>query len=173
MDPLELKLMEFCRDLKLEVGNMLPEKPFRFGFYADLNPKEQGDLQGTADRLVAQGYLCERESKMSGSDLALGQAGFDFIYSAQFERLLKGDPPVTSQTFNFNGTGHNIQIGNNNSQQIISAIQLLTEEINKADVPEEAKAEAKSMLVALMNNPLVSGLLSGVGATALGKLLGM
>lgn len=173
MDALEFKLMMFCQKMKLEVGNMLPGKPFNFGFYRDLNPKERLDLQAAADSLVAKGMLESKASRFDGPNLALGQAGFDFIYGPEVQKHLKSEQPVTSQTFNFHGAGQNIQIGDHNTQQIVSAMETLIAEIEKANVAPEAKAEAKGALIALMNNPVVSGLLSGVGAAGIAKLLGI
>ncbi|MBL8300272.1 MAG: hypothetical protein JNN30_18200 [Rhodanobacteraceae bacterium] len=175
MNALSIKLLRFLRNNNLRIGDVVPEKPFRFGFLMGLNPKEQAELDDAMAGLVSIGYLEERTPTRYGSiPLFLTKPGFDHIYSSEFEEATDiGAATMTVQNFNFHGTSNNIQIGNNNTQQIVSAIELLAKEIDKANVPEEAKAEAKGRLAAVFDNPVISGLLSGVGVEALKKLVGL
>jgi hypothetical protein len=63
-------------------------------------------------------------------------------------------------------SAHGVQIGDNNTQNIINYIQALQEKIDLSNAPEAEKAEAKSRLANFLGHPLVTTLL-GVGATAI------
>lgn len=174
MTPLALKLLRFCREYKLDVGFALPQRPFNLVFHQEANPKERKELPMALYELFRAGYL---ENRKGGSGIGLPyrltQAGFDLIYSENFNAPQQtATSNMTTQNFHFNGTAHNIQIGDNNTQQIISAVQLLAKAIDKADVSPEEKVEAKGVLAAMLNNPVISGLLAGVGVEGLKKLAG-
>lgn len=174
MNPLAHKVLIFCRDLNLGAGHIVPEKPFRFTFWDSLNPKERAEIDGAFDELVASGFLEERTVRTGSVPYALTQEGVNHIYDPAFDKALTpAGASMTVQNFNFHGTSHNIQIGDNNTQQIVSAIKMLAEEIDRAAISAEAKAEAKGKLQALLENPVVSGLLSGVGTEMLKGLIGV
>lgn len=63
-------------------------------------------------------------------------------------------------------SAHGVQIGDNNTQNIINYIQALQEKIDSSNAPDKEKAEAKSRLANFLEHPLVTTLL-GVSATAI------
>lgn len=68
-------------------------------------------------------------------------------------------------------TNHgNAQIGNNNIQNIENTFTCLIDQINKADVPAEQKAEAKNMLQKLIEHPLFNTIL-GTAASIIASQL--
>jgi hypothetical protein len=75
--------------------------------------------------------------------------------------LQKKESVGAGQTFNISGsTG--VQIGNQNSMQISDAFKALAENIDKSDVSEEEKKEAKGLLAKAVEHPLLSALLGGL-----------
>lgn len=162
MHPIAQKILNFCREYKLHAGHTIPARPFVSVFMQqDLNPKEQGQVDQALDELRADGYL-------DGERLT--EKGFDLIYNEEFgaaEDFLGFSSTV--QNYHFHGVGQNIQIGDNNTQHIVSAMESLAKEINRADVAEADKQDAKSVLAMLLDNPTVNRLLgpSIEGAKAL------
>jgi hypothetical protein len=77
----------------------------------------------------------------------------------------KMQPP--SQNITIHGA-QSIQIGNNNTQNIINSIQALKNQIELSDSTPEQKAEAKSLLSQFINHPLVTSLLGAAAGALLG-----
>ncbi len=69
-----------------------------------------------------------------------------------------------------NNYGNN-QIGNNNIQNIETAITQLIEKIDNADAPKQEKEEAKNKLKAFLEHPLVNTIIGGT-CGVLSALLG-
>ena len=71
-----------------------------------------------------------------------------------------------SQNFAFHGDAHNIQAGNNNTQNnTISNIQSIIRDIEASNGTSSEKQEAKSRLAAFLEHPLVTNVAGGaVGA---------
>ncbi len=61
---------------------------------------------------------------------------------------------------------HSVQIGDNNTQNVINSFQYLIDQINSSDSSPEEKEEAKSYLNSFIKHPLIASLL-GAGAGAL------
>lgn len=61
---------------------------------------------------------------------------------------------------------HSVQIGDNNTQNVINSFQYLIEQIDSSDSSDAEKEEAKSYLESFIKHPLVVSLL-GAGAGAL------
>lgn len=69
------------------------------------------------------------------------------------------------QTFTIGAIHGPTQIGNNNTQNITGVLEYLIKEIDRSDVSEEQKKEAKSVLKKALAHPLTSAIIgSGVGA---------
>ena len=66
-------------------------------------------------------------------------------------------------TINTNGDAAIANIGDSNQStvNIANAISELVQKIEAADVSEEEREEAKTLLSRALNNPLIAGLLSG------------
>lgn len=76
--------------------------------------------------------------------------------------------PMANYVINGNINASNLQIGNNNNQNIENAISQILNEIDKMNVSEEQKKEAKGLLQKFTEHPVISGILSGVALKALG-----
>lgn len=74
--------------------------------------------------------------------------------------------PITQNIHISNSTG--FQVGNNNSQSIVTALQLLVENIERSEVSAEQKAEAKGLLAKSIEHPatvaVIGAAASGVAA---------
>ena len=75
---------------------------------------------------------------------------------------------MANYVINGNINASNLQIGNNNNQNIENAISQILNEIDKMNVSEEQKKEAKGLLQKFTEHPVISGILSGVALKALG-----
>lgn len=64
----------------------------------------------------------------------------------------------------------NVQMGDNNAQYINNAFQELINNIDNSSTSPAQKAEAKSRLQALVENPVVAAILGGVAQGIAGKL---
>ena len=86
MQALSIKLLKFCAKHKVQSGQALPDKPYRFDFFLNLNPHEKQDIDKAAEEVVSLGYLAEQAvTPHGGIPLLLTQAGFEFIYGSDFE----------------------------------------------------------------------------------------
>lgn len=63
---------------------------------------------------------------------------------------------------NVNISGGNAQIGNNNIQHITNLINNIMQEIDKADISEQEKGEAKSLVMKVSENQTLSNIISGL-----------
>lgn len=156
MHVLSIKLLKFFRENKLSVG-VIPEQPFfRVNFDFGLNPLEKIEYSACVDELVDAGLLGKGAKS---DDIWLTMNGVHFVYGPDFSNhFSQGVATAMVQNFNFHGTGHNIQIGDGNTQQIVNAMTTLAKAINDAEVPEDQKKEAKSVLTSLLSNPTVLAL---------------
>jgi hypothetical protein len=92
---------------------------------------------------------------------------------SHYEILVRKDtslvPSSRSTTINISHS-QGIQIGDGNTQQIISSLEMLSGAIASANVPEPEKKEAQSKLKALLAHPLVVSLLGSAAKAALEKI---
>ncbi|CAI8823385.1 RHIM domain-containing protein [Pseudomonas sp. IT-232MI5] len=79
-------------------------------------------------------------------------------------------PQVINPTYNFHGA-NNVQIGDNNIQNIRSAVETLVHGINNAQTTPEEKDKAKGLLRTFLENPTTASVL-GAAATGVLALLG-
>ena len=176
LSSLARKILWFCKDYKLGVGHHFPDKPFRFVLLQQLDPKEQQDLQAAFDELVETELFEEVPSARAGSiPLALTRAGFDLIYGPDFQQStssLSKERVMTVQNFHFNAPA-NVQVGNHNTMQVIAVLDSLTKAIHASDASPAEKAEAKSSILQLVNNPVIAGILSSGAVEAVKALVGM
>ena len=73
----------------------------------------------------------------------------------------------TAPTITINNAG-SVQVGDNNTQNIVNAFQALEDQIELSESTSEEKEEAKSLLLKLAKHPLVASILGG----ATGGLIG-
>jgi len=92
---------------------------------------------------------------------------------SHYEILVRKDTslvsPAKSTTINISHS-QGIQIGDGNTQQIVSSLEILKEAIDAAKAPEPEKQEAKGKLKALLAHPLVVSLLGTAAKIALEKI---
>jgi hypothetical protein len=92
---------------------------------------------------------------------------------SHFEVLVRKDtslrPAARNTTINISNS-HGFQIGDGNTQQIISSLEMLGEAIESTNVPEPEKKEAKNRIKALLSHPLVVSLLGSAAKVALEKI---
>lgn len=79
-------------------------------------------------------------------------------------------PQVINPIYNFHGA-NNVQIGDNNIQNIRSAVETLVHGINNAQTTPEEKEKAKGLLRTFLENPTTASVL-GAAATGVLALLG-
>nr|ELA9417331.1 hypothetical protein [Vibrio parahaemolyticus] len=78
--------------------------------------------------------------------------------------LLQEKKPVTRNTTINISNSQGIQVGDNNTQTIELGFQELIEKIENSEVSDFEKSEAKGALKALMENPVVAGVLGGAAS---------
>jgi len=99
------------------------------------------------------------------------------ISRAEFEGgpQVSSDEVISAATV-YNISDSNVQIGNHNVQEIKNAIEVLGDVVRSSSVPEEEKAEAKSLLASLCEHPLftavLGGAVSGVAASFTTRVTG-
>jgi hypothetical protein len=99
-------------------------------------------------------------------DFCRGMDGIEDHYQVEFRKGNPPELPKPSTTFNINGG--QVQIGDNNTQNIINALQDLKGKIEGSAATSEQKEEAQSRLNSLLAHPLVNTVLGGlVGAAFL------
>lgn len=76
--------------------------------------------------------------------------------------------PMSSFVINGNVSANNLQIGNNNNQNVENAISQILGEIDKMNVSENQKQEAKGLLYKFMEHPIISNIISEVTLKAMG-----
>lgn len=76
-------------------------------------------------------------------------------------------PSVT--TINISNS-QGIQIGNQNVQNIIGALETLCSAVESSSAPKEAKADVKSMLKAVLSHPVTVTILGSAAAKLIAKL---
>jgi hypothetical protein len=79
-------------------------------------------------------------------------------------------PQATSPVYNFHGS-NNVQVGDNNIQNIRSAVETLVHGINNAQTTPQEKEQAKGLLRTFLENPTTASVL-GAAATGVLALLG-
>lgn len=85
----------------------------------------------------------------------------------------QGLPPIASGSRVTNISINNsqgFQVGDHNLQNIAHAFNQVIERIEKANVPEIQKIEAKSRLKAFLEHPLTSAIIGGVAGGIMGNL---
>lgn len=80
------------------------------------------------------------------------------------------EQPILNPIYNFHGA-NNVQIGDNNIQNIRSAVETLVQGINNAQATDQEKEQAKGMLRTFLENPTTAAVL-GAAASGLVALLG-
>lgn len=80
------------------------------------------------------------------------------------------EPQISNPTYNFHGA-NNVQIGDNNIQNIRSAVETLVHGINNAQATAQEKEQAKGLLRTFLENPTTSAVL-GAATSGLVALLG-
>lgn len=175
------KFLDFMRNRNMAVGHVVPEKPFRFGFVAALNPKEAGEVEVVIKGLVDDGILEAKQSPPStAASCFLTQKGFDLLYAeapttepqASASQKAAMDSPKAGGTFNFHGAT-TVQIGNGNTQQIHNYFEHLSKRIDESQASPAEKEESKSLLMKISTNPLLASLLTNVGGAAIRGVLGL
>jgi hypothetical protein len=68
-------LFEFTREYKMQIGNVIPEKSYRFAFVPSLNPRQQELLPHLLGSLVDMGWFAK-----DGEALRLTEVGFGELY---------------------------------------------------------------------------------------------
>lgn len=71
---LEMKILDFCRKYKLDIGQSIPQKPLML-FATDLNPKERRALPDMLERHVGIGLFEKRNG-----EFVLTEQGFNTLY---------------------------------------------------------------------------------------------
>lgn len=125
------------------------------------------------DRLV-QTLPNGKEVFFSITDVSY-QSGLDDIPGCWLVAFLRGaakpkEPHVVSPVYNFHGA-NNVQIGDNNVQNIRSAVETLVHGINNAQSTPQEKEEAKGLLRLFLENPTTSSVI-GAAVTGMISLLG-
>jgi len=80
------------------------------------------------------------------------------------------EAPAVNPTYHFHGS-NNVQIGDNNIQNIRSAVETLVHGINNAQTTPQEKEKAKGLLRTFLENPTTASVL-GAAATGVLALLG-
>ncbi|TWC74421.1 hypothetical protein FBY10_101111 [Pseudomonas sp. SJZ103] len=80
------------------------------------------------------------------------------------------EPKISNPIYNFHGA-NNVQIGDNNIQNIRSAVETLVHGINTAQATPSEKEHAKGLLRTFLENPTTSAVL-GAATSGLVALLG-
>jgi hypothetical protein len=78
-----------------------------------------------------------------------------------------GTSEMKNPTNTFNIHGGQVQIGDNNTQNIVNALNALKEKIDAADATPEQKSGAKELLSNLIAHPLITSVLGGLAGAAL------
>ena len=75
-------------------------------------------------------------------------------------------PPVSSTT-NINiSHSQGFQVGDHNYQQVAATLDLLVREIDKANATPEQKAEAKSVMKAFLEHPIIAAIVGAAAGSA-------
>ena|ERR1700677_1256481 len=138
--------------------------------FADLDPTidiDERDLLCICDQLGENGLIDWHPIPGHGGQCSIGGVGKITAYGVDViegveESSLQIKLVDSSQHYSITGSS-NVQIGNHNHLENNVTIGQIAEAINKADVPEEQKKEARSILTKALEHPLVSAL---VGAAA-------
>lgn len=96
-----------------------------------------------------------------------GIGGMGAHYQIKFRKGGQAPSQAPTQNINISGTS-SVQIGDNNTQNIINAVDNLIKEIESADASEEEKQEAKSRLKSFLEHPLVGTLLGAAASSLMG-----
>jgi hypothetical protein len=184
MSEVRRKILRFLADCRLEAGNCIPEKPFRFKFYPSLTPPQQRQVEEVLGELVEGGVLKYKlpvVNPVTLSSLLLTEAGEDLIYAESSEPELSSGSTaaqidrtsvVQHITNNFHGAA-SAQFGDHNSQIINNYFSELSGKIESSEATFEEKAEAKSLLMKVSEHPLLSRIISGIGVAAIRIQLGI
>ncbi len=169
------RLLEYFRTRKMAAKHRIAEKPFDVQFLQTLDPVEAREVSPSISELRDDGYLgfdYPLANPHSVGVYFLTEKGEQFIYSDAFNPDKKNASSMTVNHININAQS-NIQIGDNNSQQIVNSFQILSKAIEDSEASHEEKLESKSLLVKIAENPLISSLLTGVGSAAIKSVLGI
>lgn len=179
---LEKRMLTFMRDQKMVVGHVFPEKPFRFKFYPSLNPPDRRLVPSVFQKLKAEGILDIKQpviNPITYDIYFLTQNGEEVIYAPNFGEVPPNQPIGTDQreasvtnniTNNFHGSA-NVQIGDHNSLVVNNYLREIEAQIEASDKTPIEKEQAKSLLMKISENPLLAGIISGLGAGTLLPLL--
>lgn len=108
----------------------------------------------------------EKRSEVTGVQYSSGLRGVPPVYIVKIKT--SATMPAPSNTYNINGT--NVQVGNHNTQHIVSTFQTLITQIESSNFTTEQKQEAKSKLRALLESPVIAAVLGGAAQGLLGSL---
>ena len=91
------------------------------------------------------------------------------LYKRESGQSTKNDNSNNPMSHNivFNSPA-NVQIGNQNTQSVIQTFNSIIEKINSSTATPEQKAEAKSLLKAFIEHPLVASVIGGVAGGLVG-----
>lgn len=104
---------------------------------------------------------------VTDSEFCRGMDGVEAHYQVTFRKGSPAEVPKPSTTFNIHGG--QVQIGDNNTQNIINALRELKEKIEGSAATLEQKEEAKNRLSSLLAHPLVTTVLGGLVGTVFGS----
>ncbi len=95
--------------------------------------------------------------------------GVDVIESDGAGSPLKMTLPSVTQNIHINGS-QNIQIGNGNTQTIVTSIESLISRIDQSKAPEAEKKEIKGRLREFLEHPLLGAILGGMAGVLVDSL---
>ncbi len=93
--------------------------------------------------------------------LYITEDGIDRAMSVERATYKPAVGDSTQITFNGPVNATNLQAGNNNTQNISNTFYQLIDEIKRSNTTEEEKKTALTMLKDFINNPIISGIISG------------
>jgi hypothetical protein len=141
-----------------------------------LDPVEESDRDKRNQRHQVLEYM--RQKGWINYESMLGGGGYVSIRAEGIDTLNAPPSQATTQsvTYNVHGVHGPAQFGNNNVQNITyrQTLERLCDEIEKSDMDEGEKTEAKSYVQAVLHNPLLNTVLGSAlsfGGAVLQKLV--
>ena len=89
-------------------------------------------------------------------------------YQLKFKKGCESLAQRPTQSINISGA-HSVQIGDHNTQSIVSSFEALVTMIDSSNAPPDEKAQAKSLLSKLLQHPLIVSIVGTVAGAVVGS----
>lgn len=177
-----LKFLLWAAEKKLKNGSRIDPQAFFQNFYSRLDPPEQAVVTSVLRSLQREGllnfdppwtnYNGVNEWVKNVARYSITADGQDAVYSEKYRAEETSMKRSAIGTIHI-GPNSNVQVGDGNTIKTENFFRDLEMMIERSDSNNEEKAKAKSLLIKVSENPLLSKLLSSLGGVAMRQLLGL